>query len=453
MTFMPTTGFDPAAFRRQQVFSGLGGLGAGLMAASFGNNPGQAIAGGLQGLNQAMDPTALMRMQLLQEQLHAARTTRETEAARLKSYRDMIGKLSGPGSAGLGASPQAGGLQVVQGVGSGGLMDPQTAALLQNMDPEAGSRLMFQHMTRDPKGLVNYFNPSNPVERKAVSPGSPEARSLAGSGWVRGDPASPPAGFRRKADGSGLEVDEAYRQFALDRAAAGRTRIVNQNNVGPTGIDYGDPGKGLVWQRNKAGEIVLDERGAPIAIPFQGGEVYLEQQEKAEKEAAKAKSAGLYADVVTQDVDRTIGLIRDADLPTTGFFGNILKDVPGLEANNVRALVDGIRANIGFDRLQSIRDASPTGGALGPVSDFENRLMQATIGSLEQSQTKDQFLFNLARVKRIYTDIVTKGIKPGEFGAYKAQPTSGGPGIGAVVDGYLFMGGDPGNQTNWYPVR
>jgi hypothetical protein len=53
-----------------------------------------------------------------------------------------------------------------------------------------------------------------------------------------------------------------------------------------------------------------------------------------------------------------------------------------------------------------MRASSPTGGALGQVTDFENRLLQATIGNLEQSQSKDQLLYNLRRVKDTYLDIV-----------------------------------------------
>ena len=70
--------------------------------------------------------------------------------------------------------------------------------------------------------------------------------------------------------------------------------------------------------------------------------------------------------------------------------------------------------------------ASPTGAALGPVSDFENRLLQATIGNLEQSQNKEQLLYNLERVLDIYTKIITVGIKdPNAEPAATAPPVSG----------------------------
>lgn len=127
--------------------------------------------------------------------------------------------------------------------------------------------------------------------------------------------------------------------------------------------------------------------------------------EAAKQEEARQRQAAMYADVVTTDVDRAIDKITNATIPMTGAF-SLTAAVPGTPAHDVSKLIDTIRANVGFDRLQQMRAASPTGGALGQVSEMENRLLQATIGNLEQSQTKDQLLYNLQRVKDLYLDIV-----------------------------------------------
>lgn len=131
------------------------------------------------------------------------------------------------------------------------------------------------------------------------------------------------------------------------------------------------------------------------------------------KEAATAAQKAKYADVVTEDIDRAIDGIENATIPVTGL-GSMAAGIPGTDAHNVSMLVETIKANAGFDRLQEMRNASPTGGALGQVSNFENQLLQATIGNLALSQTQDQLVYNLKRVKRIYTKIVNEGIKPGD---------------------------------------
>jgi hypothetical protein len=86
----------------------------------------------------------------------------------------------------------------------------------------------------------------------------------------------------------------------------------------------------------------------------------------------------------------------------TGFFGNIMQAVPGTPAHDTAASINTIEAAIGFDRLQAMRDASPTGGALGQVSEMELRQLNASLGSLRQSSSKEQFAENLAAVKKHY---------------------------------------------------
>jgi hypothetical protein len=202
---------------------------------------------------------------------------------------------------------------------------------------------------------------------------------------------------------TGREIaDYSDAEMLLRTASAPKTTV----NMGPTGIDYGDPEKGLAWARNPDGTVRLDERGAPIALPYQGGSVYSAEQQAAQKQAGSDATKQQTATIVTQDIGRARDLVKGATLPTTGLVGNFLKDVGGTEANDVRALVQTIRANVGFDKLQDMRANSPTGGALGPVSDAENALLQSTLGNLEQSQTKEQFIQNLNRLETIYDQVI-----------------------------------------------
>jgi hypothetical protein len=62
-------------------------------------------------------------------------------------------------------------------------------------------------------------------------------------------------------------------------------------------------------------------------------------------------------------------------------------------------MLDTIGANMGFEQLQAMRAASPTGGALGNVTERELELLQAVQGSLQQSQSREQFQSNLLRRK------------------------------------------------------
>jgi hypothetical protein len=88
--------------------------------------------------------------------------------------------------------------------------------------------------------------------------------------------------------------------------------------------------------------------------------------------------------------------------PTTGVFGKIMSNIPGTAAYNFDRDLDTVKSNIGFDRLQQMRNQSPTGGAVGQVSDTENRLLQSTLASLDPGQDADQVKANLGRIRDEY---------------------------------------------------
>jgi hypothetical protein len=67
---------------------------------------------------------------------------------------------------------------------------------------------------------------------------------------------------------------------------------------------------------------------------------------------------------------------------TTGFLGTALSRVWGTEAVDLTAILDTVRANVAFDRLQQMRRASVTGGALGNVSNREIQLLYSSAAPL-----------------------------------------------------------------------
>ena len=65
-----------------------------------------------------------------------------------------------------------------------------------------------------------------------------------------------------------------------------------------------------------------------------------------------------------------------------------------------------------FDALQEMRTNSPTGGALGNVSDADIRLLTASIGALGQSQNEEDFFASLNvfenRLKQVQQRLETR---------------------------------------------
>lgn len=83
---------------------------------------------------------------------------------------------------------------------------------------------------------------------------------------------------------------------------------------------------------------------------------------------------------------------------TAGIFSGI-RFIGGTPQANLSSTLATIQANIGFEELQRMRDASKTGGALGQVSERENELLQAVWGSVQQSQSAEQLKRNLNLLK------------------------------------------------------
>ena len=66
-----------------------------------------------------------------------------------------------------------------------------------------------------------------------------------------------------------------------------------------------------------------------------------------------------------------------------GFTGAIAGAMPWpTDRSRLEDYLLTIKANLGFDKLQEMRDSSPTGGALGQVSEMENKLLQAVNGAI-----------------------------------------------------------------------
>jgi hypothetical protein len=148
------------------------------------------------------------------------------------------------------------------------------------------------------------------------------------------------------------------------------------------------------------------------------GTVQYEADKAAAIETAKANAAKAIAkpeqdkqnqkvgSIVTQDIDRAISTIDKGWLPTTGASGNLMSNVGGTAAHDLSKLLDTVKSNAGFQELSKMRAASPTGAALGSVTERELALLQSTIGNLEQSQSEAQLKDNLRRVKNAYMDVI-----------------------------------------------
>jgi len=210
---------------------------------------------------------------------------------------------------------------------------------------------------------------------------------------------------RRELDGKGFRT-----LGAEERAAAG----VDPSFKGVVQVDRDGqlhfPGKATteVSVKNEgtipAGYRMLrDAQGNPTQLePIPGSPAAAEAAGADKKAEAQRQQTEQTGNVVINSLNDVERLMSEATLPTTGALGSRAAEIKGTAAHDIKNALTTIGANISFQNLAQMRAASPTGGALGAVSDSEQKMLQNAWGALEQSQSEGQFKTNLGRVRAIF---------------------------------------------------
>lgn len=120
---------------------------------------------------------------------------------------------------------------------------------------------------------------------------------------------------------------------------------------------------------------------------------------------------------VRSEIGNIINAAREAQrLSREGWFATgFLADSVGGQlpsGRDLRGYLDVIGSNVAFERLSRMRAESPTGAALGSVTERELELLQNTIASLDVSQTDDQFRRNMETIINRYQSILDR-LPPG----------------------------------------
>ena len=124
--------------------------------------------------------------------------------------------------------------------------------------------------------------------------------------------------------------------------------------------------------------------------------------------APPAPPEPVYIESALDAIDDAITLVgKDSFFnPTAGFGSETAKSIGGSDAADLEAALSTITSAVGFKRLQDMREASPTGGALGSVSERELSQLNAALGSISQKQSPEQLKKNLLKIKDHYQKAV-----------------------------------------------
>ena len=144
-------------------------------------------------------------------------------------------------------------------------------------------------------------------------------------------------------------------------------------------------------------EVAAAERGAVTTATE-------EAKRSVERQAGRAARFEKARQTVAS-IDNVIGKALEAEGKTgatTAGWGSFLSILPGSDAKELQSLLTVVQGNLGFDRLQQMRDASPTGGALGQVSERELQFLQSTVSSLDPRLDPPVLRKNLREIAESY---------------------------------------------------
>lgn len=202
----------------------------------------------------------------------------------------------------------------------------------------------------------------------------------------------PDGAYQRGADGKIYEVGGGGTNVNVNTGA-------EAPKLGSLSTDYGyvmDP---------VTGEVKIDPAtGLPTAAAVPGSPAALEA-------AAAATKAGLNSgrkDVSTGIITSAAEIARNlaAKPGNTGLGGSLIANLPETDAAELRRQVGVLTANATIENLTAMRAASPTGGALGAVSDRENAMLAAAAGAIDPNASGPQFQRALDNYEKTLLQIV-----------------------------------------------
>lgn len=241
-----------------------------------------------------------------------------------------------------------------------------------------------------PAGLSSLPQPPAPSQTSPLTPPPtvPQASQLAGlqgGGGFGGGPVT----SRLPSGGSATST-------VPPQAPTGNVAIAPDGRR----VEVGNPPNGYAWRRDPNGFVVMDQRGTPIPEPITPESV------AASKAEENARTAALKVrDEVDFRVNNALSIIEKEPW-ATGWSAGASKLLPFMPSYKLNEEIEPIRSQITLKVIRDLRAASPSGAALGQISNFENLLMQRAYGSLEIPQDGKVLSTNLRRLRRLF-DIIT----------------------------------------------
>lgn len=131
-------------------------------------------------------------------------------------------------------------------------------------------------------------------------------------------------------------------------------------------------------------QIVYDAQGNPSSMsPIPGSPAAMEAEARNRVVSNQQSGRSTSSDVITNAARLAREAAQAPGLPATGMIGSVLSGLPETNAAELRRQVGVLTSNATVENLNAMRAASPTGGALGSVTEKEGAMLAAKSGALD----------------------------------------------------------------------
>jgi hypothetical protein len=262
------------------------------------------------------------------------------------------------------------------------------------------------------RGLSSYIDAKDKKEQRELQLGLLRAEK----GLIQ-DPTSP-SGFIQDPEYQEKKLQEKINEGALDGKILEKGESPGLLTFKGYSPEYVQAQRDIYQAKDPTGGLLKNLQAQKLVGDI--GEQKEKVEEKVQKKALQESQAKSQANIVAQDLDKIINLVNSGKFDP-GVTAAVARNVPGTTSFDVEKLLDSVKSNVAFNKLQEMRAASPTGGALGSVSTHEMNLLQSVLGSLDTATSKDQFLSNLQRLREVQDRIINQGITPEQVALYQKQ--------------------------------
>jgi hypothetical protein len=172
-------------------------------------------------------------------------------------------------------------------------------------------------------------------------------------------------------------------------------RLVDENELMAGVEEYQEPKEPRQGPHGQMQWVIGPDGKKAYRIPREGDSPY---DEVAARQAPKQEKSAYSLDQSRDVVRKVSDILPRISGWTAGPGGAFLSNIPGTEASDVGADLQSLAANLAFDQLQRMRDASKTGGALGNVANQELDLLKNVEASIKQDQSPANLKKNLRTI-------------------------------------------------------